>query len=169
MFLNSLSVRNDQISILLCTSPECLVDEIWINMIKRLLDSNFLKLVCVDEAHQFVEFGLTFCKSFATLKTKLFKLLVNPEYKDNNSSLCTVLKVLILFMTATMNQAILGLLQQKVGIELFSYNRYWGDASYIHKGILPYLRNVKKSIAMLISKDKRAKAIIICSNTTKKF
>jgi superfamily II DNA helicase RecQ len=56
MHLTSLLVHNDQISVLLFTSPECIVDEIWINMIKKLLDSNFLKLVCVDEVHHFVEF-----------------------------------------------------------------------------------------------------------------
>jgi superfamily II DNA helicase RecQ len=96
---------DDQISVLLFTSPECIVDEIWINMIKKLLDSNFLKLVCIDKVHRFVEFGLTFRKLFATLKEKFFKLLVNLDYnKDSNSSVYTVLKIPILFMTATMNQ-----------------------------------------------------------------
>ena len=175
--LTSLLERDDRISVILFTSPECIVDKIWIDMIKKLVDSNFLKLVCIDEVHQFVNFGLTFRKSFATLKEKLFKLLVNSNYsKDSNTSLYTVLKIPILFMTATMNQSILGLLQQIVGIQLFSYNIYWGDASYFNKRNITicssntpqYLRNVKKSIAALMTKDKRAKAII-CSNTAKKL
>jgi superfamily II DNA helicase RecQ len=132
-------------------------------MIKKLVDSNFLKLVCIDEVHQFVDFGLTFRKSFAALKEKLFKLLVNLNYsKDSNTSLYTVLKIPILFMTATMNHSILGLLQQIVGIQLFLYNIYWGDASYFNKrnnticssNTPQYLRNVKKSIAALMTKDK---------------
>ncbi len=93
-------------------------------MIQKLIADTLLKLVCVDEVHQFVEFGLTFQKTFMSLKDSLFKLLWVTESQDKDSLLHTILKVPLLFMSATMNRSLVDLLQKIVGIQLCSNNMY---------------------------------------------
>ena len=174
--IHSLLLRDNRLSILLFASPECIVDDVWVKMIHKLIADTLLKLVCVDEVHQFVEFGLTFRKSFMSLKDTLFKLLCVTESQDKDSLLHTILKVPLLFMSATMNTSLVDLLQKIVGIQLSSNNIYWGDATYFRKRNITissnyttqYLRNVKLSIAALMKKDNNAK-VIICSNTAKKL
>jgi superfamily II DNA helicase RecQ len=171
-----LLLRDNRLSVLLFASPECIVEDVWIEMIQKLIADTLLKLVCVDEVHQFVEFGLTFRKSFMSLKDSLFKFLWVTESQDKDSLLHTILKVPLLFMSATMNRSLVDLLQKIVGIQLCSNNIYWGDATYFQKrnitissNYMPqYFRNVKLSVAALMKKDNNAK-VVICSNTAKKL
>jgi superfamily II DNA helicase RecQ len=74
--IHSLLLCDNWLSILLFASPECIVDNVWIKMIEQLIIHKLLKLVCVDEVHQFFEFGLTFWKSFMSLKESFFKFWI---------------------------------------------------------------------------------------------
>ena len=51
---------NTDATIFLFSSPRFLLKEPWNLIIQTLLDNNLLRLVCVDEVHQFVIFGCTF-------------------------------------------------------------------------------------------------------------
>ena len=63
---------NSYTSIILFTSPECLLDKIWKQFFKDAVVKGFLKLFCIDEIHLFVEFGFTFRKRFISLKDYIF-------------------------------------------------------------------------------------------------
>ena len=58
-------------TIFLYTSPECLMREPWLSLMVTLIERNVMKLVCIDEIHLFVMFGLTFRKEFTLLKKLL--------------------------------------------------------------------------------------------------
>ena len=67
--------NNTNASIFLFSSPECLSKEPWMTMIETLIGKGSLRLVCVDEAHQFVMFGCAFRPEFSLLKDSLFEKL----------------------------------------------------------------------------------------------
>ena len=68
-----------------------------------------LRLFCIDEVHLFVEFGITFRKTFIGMKEAVFDKL-----KSNDDDL----HVPILFMTATFNLELKALLTQLTGISV---------------------------------------------------
>ena len=98
-------------TIFLYTSPECLLREPWKSLMVRLIDKEILNLVCIDEIHLFVMFGITFRKEFTALRSSFLRHLlsnVDPRYMYS-SGLCCDLKVPLLLMTATLNQSLLGI------------------------------------------------------------
>ena len=116
--LNSLG-RNSNITIFIYTSPECLIREPWQSVFIGLINRKVLKLVCVDEVHLFVMFGVTFRKEFTLLKESFFQHLIEPTIAPttapsfDNSGAC--LKIPLLFMTATFNSSLLNMLQKITG------------------------------------------------------
>ena len=64
---NSIQIDNT-LSVFIFTSPEALIQDIWFEFFKESLLSNKIKLLCIDEVHLFVDFGLTFRKNFMFLK-----------------------------------------------------------------------------------------------------
>ena len=66
--LDSLT-KTTNVTIFLYSSPECLLREPWKSMVIGLINRQVLKLVCVDEVHLFVMFGVTFRKEFTLLKS----------------------------------------------------------------------------------------------------
>jgi superfamily II DNA helicase RecQ len=68
-------------------SPECIMKQPWQQLIDIMIDKNILKLVCFDEVHLFVSFGLMFCPNFIRLKELLFnKLRIENSTDDANNS-----------------------------------------------------------------------------------
>lgn len=66
-----------QSSIALFSSPQALVNiRSWRNLLRHAIDQKLLKMVCVDEAHLFCNFGLRFRKEFSMLKPILFQKLI---------------------------------------------------------------------------------------------
>ena len=104
--------KEDNTTVFLYTSPECLMREPWRSVMVTLIDRRVLKLVCIDEIHLFVMFGITFRKEFTLLKKSFFRHLVcnrDPRY-TYSTGLCHDLKVPLLLMTATFNNKLLSLL-----------------------------------------------------------
>jgi superfamily II DNA helicase RecQ len=65
-----------------------------------MVDSGALQLLCVNEAHLFIQFGLFIHEEFIQLKVLLFeKLLLTPT--------SAYTKIPVLFITATANQTII--------------------------------------------------------------
>ena len=58
-----------KVTIFLYTLPECLSREPLKSVVVRLINCKVLKLVCVNEVHLFVMFGVTFREEFTRLKS----------------------------------------------------------------------------------------------------
>ena len=87
----------------------------------KLIEEKILRLVHVDEAHQFVSFGSTFCPEFGDLwNTLLKKIIIHDGHHFIDNSVvpvggCCLLKIPLLFMSATMTKDIVKYLQRLVG------------------------------------------------------
>lgn len=108
---------NDPTTVIILSSPQAVTNTpSWAFLFRQLLIKNLLVMVCVDEAHLFVQFGLYFRKEFAGLKHKLFSHI-------NTSPLST--KVPVLFMTATATARIVKSLEQMTGLVIEKSNVFW--------------------------------------------
>ena len=67
---------HSNITLFIYSSPECLIREPWQTVFRGLINMKVLKLVCVDEVHLFVMFGVTFRKEFTLLKESFFQHLI---------------------------------------------------------------------------------------------
>ena len=76
---------DSNVTIFIYTSPECLLREPWNAVFVGLIERKVLQLVCLDESHMFVMFGLTFRKEFTLLKDSFFKHLVDQYSTDSPS------------------------------------------------------------------------------------
>ena len=55
--------KDGNITVFLYTSPECLMREPWRSIMVTLIDRRVMKLVCIDEIHLFVMFGIPLGRS----------------------------------------------------------------------------------------------------------
>ena len=115
------------VSVVIFCSPQMLTDRpASIVFIDRLLSLNLLRLVCVDEAHLFCEFGLYFRKEFLALKSVLFsKLLLGQpsNHADGNETICPVL-----VMTASATKSLLHQFESITGLHFDAADIFWPDA-----------------------------------------
>ena len=80
-------------------------------LLKKLIEIGLLRLVCVDEVHLFVHYGLLFRKEFAMLSSTLFRHSIT----DKGAGYKT--KIPVLFMTATCTCQIFGQLQDLTSLK----------------------------------------------------
>ena len=66
---------NNNTSIILFTSPETLLKPTWLKFISNVIELNILPLFCIDKAHLFIDFGISFRSSFQSLKDKVIHQL----------------------------------------------------------------------------------------------
>ena len=100
---------NKNTSIIVFSSPETLLlKKPCIQFISDAIDSEILRLFCIDEVHLFVQFGLSFRRQFQELR----QVIINYFRVPNTE----IYKVPLLFMTATFNNMLMGLLEQMLGI-----------------------------------------------------
>ena len=174
--LVSLSPNTDA-TIFLFSSPEFLLKEPWNSMIQTLLDNNLLRLICVDEAHQFVMFGYTFRPEFGLLKESLFQKIIVPNVTDSltPSRFPVSLKVPLLLMTATFNTELLRLLQSMIGISITPSMYLWSGRDEMQRRTVrisvsistQYLKFVKVILKDLLSSNLDKKVIIYTNTATK--
>ena len=69
-------------TIFLYSSPECLMRQPWRSLMVSLIRNGVLKLVCIDEIHLYVMFGVTFRKEFINLRDTFFKHLIDDTRHD---------------------------------------------------------------------------------------
>ena len=119
--------RNSNITIFIYTSPKCLLHKPWQLVFVGFINSKVLKLVCVDEVHLFVMFGLIFRKEFTLLKESFFKHLINPSTAAQSDTIGIFLKVLLLLMTVTFNSSLLDTLQKMAGVRISPPNYIWSS------------------------------------------
>ena len=121
-------------SLVLFASPQVLETK-YRALLKMLLEERLLSMVCVDEVHLMVQFGLRFRAEFLRLKTLLFLPLaiassstdaVNNQNRETR--LPTLTSVPILFMTATADHVMLQQLERITGYCFDQSNLFWPSA-----------------------------------------
>jgi superfamily II DNA helicase RecQ len=115
-----LSTRT-HMSVLLFSSPQAICNKkfLWQTLIDWLIVNQRMSMVCVDEMHLFVHFGMTFRDEFKELTPLLFKKLMTVGST-------TTTQVPLLFMTATCTKRILSTIELMSGL-LFDtqVNVFW--------------------------------------------
>jgi superfamily II DNA helicase RecQ len=123
-------------SLLLFASPQILGTK-YLGLLKILLEKKMLSMVCVDEAHLFVQFGLHFRSEFLHLKGLLFSPLIVPPPASNTTTPLnnnpkqvptTFTAAPVLFMTATADKIMLDQLEQITGYCFSQSNLFWPNA-----------------------------------------
>ena len=109
---------------ILFASPETLLKATWNSFIDQCILQSYLKIVCIDEIHLFVEFGLGFRYEYLQLKEKLFNKLVETN---------ETLKIPIILMTATFNKEYLKLLESMIGIKIKLEHTFWASSNQFKK------------------------------------
>jgi superfamily II DNA helicase RecQ len=130
--LLSLSIDTD-VTIFLFFSPQAIVNnQIGCPMIDSLITKRLLSMLCIDELHLFVQFGLTFRQEFALLQSLLFKKLrVKASLSAKLSRFHTTVPVL--FMTTTCNRSMVAQIEKLLGLRFDrSSNIFWPSADTMH-------------------------------------
>jgi superfamily II DNA helicase RecQ len=120
-------------TVLLFSSPQAILnkDFPWSAFIDWMILNNRLTMVCVDEVHLFVHFGLTFRDEFKGLTPALFDKLKVPGSTTKTT-------IPFLFMTGTCSKTIVSSLQRLIGIQFdTSRNVFWPGADEMqHRNVL---------------------------------
>lgn len=161
------TVKHSTLSVFLFTSPEALLLPVWNKFLLTLIQLNVLRLFCIDEVHLFVDFGLSFRSAFQNLKDNVLNKLTTSEV--------TILKVPILLMTATFDMKLLNIIQNMLGIPVYSQNIFWGNIFSFDKRHIQikmkyttqpfrFLKNLSEEYLT----DDQSKKMIVYSNTSKR-
>ena len=122
---------NSNITVFLYTSPECLLKPCYMSTMLRLIHNNVIKLLCIDEVHQFVAFGSSFLPEFGNMRDALFrKLIINNTTQQssentNPTNLYRQLKTPLLMMTATMDEKTSTNLQKLISVKIYPLMIAW--------------------------------------------
>jgi len=162
---------NTDATIFLFSSPEYLLNDPWKDTMKCLINKNILRLVCIDEVHQFVMFGCTFRPDFGLLKQSLFQHMISQKQNE----LGVKLNVPLLLMTATFNIELLNILQRMIGIRVPPTMFLWSGRDCMQRRTVrisvsmtvQYLKQIKDILKKLLS-DNLSKKAIIYTNTASK-
>jgi len=130
--------------------------EPWRSIMVTLIDRRVMKLVCIDEIHLFVMFGITFRKEFTLLKNTFFRHLVcnlDPRY-TYATSLCHDLKIPLLLMTATFNNSLLSLSEKMIGVKVLPNNFLWCGRGKMAR------RHIKINVSMTIQSTRYVKKVL---------
>ena len=168
-------------SFVLFTSPEALVLPVWMRLVDELINIEMLNLICIDEVHLFIEFGLSFRKDFLSLRDNLFNKIQQRNTSTNESFNSTsghgtILKLPFLCMTATCNTQLLHLLQAMTKITFSHRHLHWSKVSEFKKRHISisfkytnqYKRYCKEYLKLYL-KNKITSKAIVCGNVAKRL
>ena len=179
---------NHNITVFIFSSPEKLLDNFWLSIMRNLISSGLLKLCCVDEVHQFVTYGCFFRYKFEHLRKSFFKYLINEdesnntvidEQESNLASLATFTKIPLLFMTATFSTEMKQTLERIIGIKILTDNTFWGNVKDMTRRNISievsshpqYLNSFKSEVKKAFADGSNKKAIVYLNTAyeAKKF
>ena len=102
--------QDSHATVFLFSSPQAILNKsfLWLELIDWLIVNERLSMLCVDEVHLFVHFGMTFRAEFKSLTPVLFSKL---RVRGSN----TRSSIPILFMTATCTKSIVDTVEKIVG------------------------------------------------------
>ena len=83
------SLQDDtNVSVFLYSSPEAILKPIFLQLIHKLIDNGIIRLICIDEVHQFVNFGASFRPKFGDLRRALFSKIIqrhtDPQFHNSS-------------------------------------------------------------------------------------
>ena len=144
-------------------------------MMKVIINKKILKITCIDEVHQFIDFGTSFRKSFCLLKENLFKNSIDQSVHCNKTCFPSTLTIPIIAMTATFNMSLLESLEKMIGVKFLRANVFWATKSemrknHINADIVPsqeLFRDVKKHLNEALATENNRKCMV-CGNAAKK-
>jgi superfamily II DNA helicase RecQ len=121
------------VTVFLFSSPQAIVNnQIWRPIIDSLITKRLLSMLCIDEVHLFVHYGLTFRQEFALLQLALFKKL-RVKASSSAQLACFHTTVPVLFMTATCNLSMVAQIEKLSGLHFdLSSNKFWPSADAMH-------------------------------------
>ena len=163
--LSSLGPHSN-VTLFIYSSPECLIREPWRSVFRGLINRKVLKLVCLDEVHLFVMFGVTFRKEFTLLKESFFQhIIIQPRAQDDPNNTGRYLKIPLLFMTATFNSSLLEMLYKMTGVMISPPNYLWSSRTNIAR------RNIRIHVDFTTQRLRSIKVILeetLSNNLNKK-
>ena len=137
-------------TIMIFSSPQKIVnDKIWMGFLKKIIENGLLRLVCIDEVHLFVHYGLSFRREFAMLSSTLFRHLIN----DNGLGYRT--KIPVLFMTATCTRRIFEQMQALTTLKFYNslVNVHWpGPIDMMNRHIMISVAYTNQPSAQFVKK-----------------
>ena len=163
------------VSFVLFTSPETLILPTWAKLIDELLKIKMLNLLCIDEVHLFIDFGLSFRRKFLNLRNVIFNKIIENSINNDMQSNTTYLKIPVVCMTATFNINLLHLLQQMTNITFNPRRFFWSQKDLFKKRHIKieikyssqYKKLIKDNLYLFLKNNIKSKAVV-CSNTAKK-
>jgi superfamily II DNA helicase RecQ len=115
----SFNIGNDTSVVIFCSPQAFTCIPVYRSLLAALLSRCRLHLVCVDELHLFVQFGLWFRSEFSALRSILFDKLKSGDDSTTTSH------VPILFMSATCDKATVEQLTLLTGFTFTADNVFW--------------------------------------------
>ena len=132
-FLKDISPSSNT-AMFLFSSPEEILKPCWISCLISLISKKTLKLICIDEVHQFIDFGISFRKSFCLLKLRLFHHIIDHSAVTNKpDQMPSTLKIPVVCMTAAFNATLVTLLEKMINIRFLPKNYFWCGRSGMEK------------------------------------
>ena len=102
---------------ILLASPETMLLSAWTKLVDEMVSVKMLNILCLDEVHLFIDFGLFFRRKFLSLRDAVFNKLIKPHANRNMPSTASADLIMpLLCMTATLNPNLLHLLQRMINI-----------------------------------------------------
>jgi superfamily II DNA helicase RecQ len=148
--------------VLLFSSPQAILNKsfLWLGLIDWLIAHGRLLMVCVDEVHLFVHFGMTFRDEFKELTPAVLFSKLKGRVSNARST------IPILFMTATCTKSIVDTVEKIVGF-LFDkdWNVFWPQPKEMHHHQL--LLDVQYSTQTLHVFKKRTHGLLKHSSSEK--
>ena len=157
---------NIDTSIILYTSPETLLKDVWTELLSSLIENNLLCLFCIDKIHLFVDYGISFCLQFQKLKSLILGKMTNQN---------GLFKVPLLMMIATFDKYLLDIAQRMLGFNVSSYNKCWGPSISFQKRhiyikirySIQQFKIISDEINTSSKRNYNVKSIVICSTAKK--
>ena len=112
--------KNKNTSVLLLTSRQTLLQDVWLSFLNVITKMNLPYIFCIDEVHQFVQFGISFQSKFQLLKNTNINVIQSSD---------GYFKVQITFMAATSEAKLFSQIQGIFGPNMKYKNTFWGDTS----------------------------------------
>ena len=171
-------------TIFLYSSPDLLSHEDWKPTIISMLSNKSIRLICIDEIHQFVQFASSFRPSFSTLYDSLISKICNNIQSSSDSSnpisnnLCATFNkrfdIPILCMTATFTPIYQHTLSRILRISFQPENIFWCNNIECQRCNITieacctnlYKKKTSDTITHLLSSNDEDKAIVF-TNTAK--
>jgi hypothetical protein len=112
-------------------NDQAILKKEWDSVLGKLARRKLIRLICLDEVHLYVNFGLMFHHDFLKLKNTLFEWVQTQPLSNGSNSL---LMIPLLLMTATWNLELELIFSLMTGVHHPQQNLYvWASAKEMRR------------------------------------